>query len=68
MQRHQLHYPLRTYIRPYRLIRHFPIASFDPRECERDLCEMKEKIPHENPIADKFQLCAISYLNVRHFD
>lgn len=37
MQLHQLRYLPHMYTRPYRLIRHFPIANFDPRECERDL-------------------------------
>lgn len=48
MQRHRLHYPLRKYIRPCHLIQHFPIASFDPLECGRDLfialkCQREEK-------------------------
>lgn len=31
------HYQLRMYIRPYPLIRYFPIVGFDPPKCVRDL-------------------------------
>lgn len=37
MQRHQQHYLLRKCTRPCHPIQHFPIASFDPLECGRDL-------------------------------
>lgn len=48
MQQHQQHYLLRKYTRPCHPIQHFPIASFDPLECGRDLfialkCRREEK-------------------------